>query len=448
MDGKPGPPSGNQNIAPVFSPDDSHWAYNAVKFGGRPDEFISVVDGKEVPFIGFNPAYTGDSRLLTTLQLRASDPAVVAINGKASVNGVTFGGKIGPAPAGSRWAGIVPAKKLGDPTTLYIDGKEVPEAQNVDQVIFSPDGKRYMAICRNATTRASYVVLDGKKGAEYQVLMANSAAFSADSSRAVYVGNNIGKTVVVVDGVASPGYAVLVGQTPVVLSQKGGRYGYIASDGAGQQLIIDGKLVQSIAPIVGDSLGFSADGSRYAYVVQRRGRGVRPDQVLIVNGQEMAGVTLTEMGIPNIPTTREWWIRMAGAQSRFYTFSPDGRHIAFSGARPGDAHPALFVDGKPLLATLGPGSISLATWSSDGKHLFWTSEETGTDRPQRHARVVVDGAPTSVTFSNGDLPPYAGPWEVGADGVLQVVLFDAQAAKRYRITPGATGIDAAPSAAK
>ena len=76
---KAGPPSGHQNIFPVFSPDESHWAYNAIKFGGRPDENISVVDGKEVPFIGFNPVYTADNKLLTSLQNRASDPAVVII---------------------------------------------------------------------------------------------------------------------------------------------------------------------------------------------------------------------------------------------------------------------------------------------------------------------------------------------------------------------------------
>jgi hypothetical protein len=101
----------------------------------------------------------------------------------------------------------------------------VPDAQNVDEVIFSPDGKRYLALCRNNATRTKYVVVDGRKGPEYQTIVANSARFSADGSRALYVGNNLGKNFVVVDGQPSPGYQLILGQgAPIALSQKGGHY--------------------------------------------------------------------------------------------------------------------------------------------------------------------------------------------------------------------------------
>jgi hypothetical protein len=88
----------------------------------------------------------------------------VAINGNGAVNGVSLGVKIGPAPVGPRWAGVMQPKKPGDPNVIYIDGKEVPGAQNVDEVIFSPDGKRYMAFCRNTAKR--YRITPGSRDIE------------------------------------------------------------------------------------------------------------------------------------------------------------------------------------------------------------------------------------------------------------------------------------------
>ena len=90
----------------------------------------------------------------------------------------------------------------------------------------------------------------------------------------------------------------------MALSQQGGHYGYLASDGAAQTLTIDGKVVPSNGSIIGDSLGFSPDGSPFAYVVSRAGRpGMRPALVLMVGGMEMTGITLNETRIANIPAT-------------------------------------------------------------------------------------------------------------------------------------------------
>ena len=170
-------------------------------------------------------------------------------------------------------------KKPGDPNTLYIDGKEVPAAQNVEEVVFSPDGKRYMAICSNRATRAKYVVLDGKKGPEYQTIDRALLSFSLDSYRAIYVGNDMGKSVVVVDGQPSASYAFLMGQRKkIVLSQRGGHYAYVWSDGSplGQTLVIDGKPIpMSGKGLVLETLSLYADGSRHAFVATRSGQAQR-----------------------------------------------------------------------------------------------------------------------------------------------------------------------------
>jgi hypothetical protein len=134
---------------------------------------------------------------------------------------------IGAAPAGSRWAGVRQPRKPGDPSVLFLDGKEVPDALNPEEVIFSADGKRYMAISRNNTTRTRFIVVDGKKGPDYQSIVAGLTRFTPDSSRAIYVGNTAGRNFIVVDGQPSEGYVRLTGSPAnrIVVSQKGGRYG-------------------------------------------------------------------------------------------------------------------------------------------------------------------------------------------------------------------------------
>jgi hypothetical protein len=55
---------------------------------------------------------------------------------------------IGAAPAGSRWAGVRQPKKPGDPSVLFLDGKDVP-----DTLSFSPDGSRYAFVASHCLHR-------------------------------------------------------------------------------------------------------------------------------------------------------------------------------------------------------------------------------------------------------------------------------------------------------
>jgi Tol biopolymer transport system component len=441
VDGKAGPPAASQNIVPVFSPDDSRWAYNAQKYGGRPDEYVSVVDGREVSFVGFDPFFTGDNRLVASLPSKPGEPPGVAIDGKPAVNGVSVGrGKVAAAPTGARWAGIVPAKKPGDPPTLYLDGKQVPECQSPEEVVFSRDGKRYMAICASRSPLAKYVVMDGRKGPDYQAVDSKFMRFAADSSRAIYVGASQGKNFVVVDGQPSEGYLALLGTNDrFVMSERGGHYGYVGSNGGAQTLVVDGKIVAlDSKSVMIDTLSFSADGARYAFVSPRPQQPML-QRALVIDGVEVRDITLpVEAAIaPNVRTP--WWIATHGPQAKFYEFSPDGKHVAFDGTRASDPKPTLFVDGKAV-ATAAPGSgfFGFVSWSPDGKHLFWTgTEKTGTNTV---SRVFADGKPADATF--GANQPTGSIWEMGADGKLQLLVAEGQAIKRYRITPAAgTSID-------
>jgi hypothetical protein len=463
IDGKPGPESGNQAIEPVFSPDESRWAYNAVKvngrIGGSSDQYFTVVDGKELPFNGFDPVFTADNKLLTNLKAGAPNSVIVP-------DGVSTGSKtgdtngrmrqtIGPAPTGSRWAGVRMSRKAGDPAVLFLDGKEVPEALDPEEVIFSPDGKRYMAICRNNVTRVRFVVVDGKKGPDYQSIVQGLSRFTPDSSRAIYVGMALGKHHVVVDNQPSAeGYVQITGsnENRLVVSKKGGRFGYVAGDGSGvnQFLSVDGKPIPlNGRTIVPDSLSFSPDGSRYAYVASQRGApgSFGPTLVLVVDGKDLStGVALGEFVVPNAGQIREWWANQWGLQAKHYVFSPDGRHVVYTGIR--DKQTWMFVDGKALIVAAG-NTTSFPSWTPDSKHVYWMAQEKTAERPQAFPRVFLNGKATTVRIVDFQQPTTYGHWQVGADGSLKLVTFEGAVTKRYRIIPGADStIDTVLAAAK
>jgi hypothetical protein len=421
MDGKPGPFTGHQNMVPVFSPDDSRWAYNAVKFGGKGQtDLFTVVDGAEVPYIGLDPMFTADNKLV-------APPA-----------GVGTGGKLGPAPKGSRWAGVVQPAKPGGPRILYVDGKAVDGAENCDEVLWSPDGKRYMATCSNNAAFSRYVVLDGTKGPEYQAIVLGLTKFSADSSRAIYVGSDkLAKRYVVIDGVASAVAGALMSQTnPIVTAPKGGRYAYLASNatptGATITLILDGKPVDLAgkSPLPG-SLGFTADGAKFAFAAIAVPKpGTPAKRILVVDGVEMPGVSLAD--IPMHPWVDKWWTERYGPEFKYYQFSPDGKHVATFGKGDPSMQFTVFVDGKPLVVDATRSNALYLSWSPDSKHVFWSGgKQSGVELV---TRVFVDGQASSVTYT-GSQPPYPGTWGIGADGVLSVLAFEGADAKRYRVTP-------------
>ncbi|HJQ96679.1 MAG TPA: hypothetical protein VJ826_00120 [Candidatus Polarisedimenticolaceae bacterium] len=427
MDGKPGPFAGHQNLFPIFNATEANWAYTAVKLGGRQTDLLTIVDGKEAAYLGYEPVYTGDGNLVKA-------PA-----------GVTLGGKISAAPKGTRWAGVMAGAKPTDTKVLYIDGKAVPECAWPESVTWSPDGKRYMAVCPNREARTKFILLDGKKGPEFMGFAPNLTKFSADGSRAIYVGvDKMGKHTVFADGVAGAPMTTLMGQTDqVVLAPKGNRYAYLAGEGQVVTLVLDGKATpfQGTVPMPG-SLGFSADGTRFAYVTAKA--ALPPRRTLVVDGKEQGGVNL--MDIPKPREYDKWWVQRYGPQFTFYQFSPDGKHVATFGSSDAGLKNTVFVDEKPLTVAGQANNGQFLSWSPDSKHLFWVSGEGNPG--QAVYRVYVNGKASQARYT-GEQPVYAGTWEIGADNVLSMLVFDGLDTKRWRVTPDpAVTIDAALAAVK
>jgi hypothetical protein len=418
MDGKPGMRTGHQAISPVFSRDDSRWAYLARKVDGREDDVFAVVDGKDAGNVGIRFVFTADNRLLSvTANTAAARPALL-IDGKPAVKGVNFADKIWVAPTGPRWA-VVAQPDSAKPQILYVDGKPVPAAIDPRDVVFSSDGKRYLAECH--TPSAAFVVTDGKAGAEYQGV--SRLMFSPDSSKAFYLAQSGSKNFLVVNGEESEGFEYLAGQTaPVTFSAKGGRYAYGTFNGMNRTFtaVVDG---QNVLPqgrrAAGDSFAFSPDGKRYAFATLPAARN--DDANLIVDGVEVPGLAPAEF-----PLTQ--WER-----AMYSVFSPDGAHLAWRGVSKEDnRRSGLVLDGK--LVTGYMNFIRRPTFTPDSQHILWLVRETGTEFRPRY-RLYVDGRPEVVLEEGFEFEPWS--WEMGKDGVLQVLATEGAVMKRYRITPGA-----------
>jgi Tol biopolymer transport system component len=156
------------------------------------------------------------------------------------------------------------------------------------------------------------------------------------------------------------------------------------------------------------SLGhFSPDGSHYAFAV--RGRGA---------------ITVYEDGVPQSA------FNAIESNQSIYTFSPDGKHIAYfcSSSNPAAGNDrGVCVDGKYV--PVGQGYVENLTFSSDSNHLFWAK------RVGRGFRMFADGKPVL----DGGLPAPGGfageTWQSDGDNGMLVMLQDATGMKRASVKP-------------
>ena len=116
-------------------------------------------------------------------------------------------------------------------------------------------------------------------------------------------------------------------------------------------------------------------------------------------------------------------------------------------ARP--AAQGLFVDGQHVFGDDQTAAVRVATFSTDGQHLFWLTTERVKQAGPGYIQAVtyVDGKravqfdwnEASMVFSipGGGLADPPPAWNVGADGVLTLVGVIGDQVKRFRITPSA-----------
>mgnify|MGYP002713199699 CR=1 FL=1 len=421
IDGKPGPWSGHQDILPVFSPDDSRYAYTYIS-PEDANQRVLIVDGKPAGYKGVNPIFTADSKQLITLaQSAVTGLQGLLVDGKLRIktHGVR---KVVPAPVGGNYAAIAFKEIPGSAGVymLYLNGKEIPGTENVKELWFSPDGKHYAAAVENKAARSMFMVIDGKEQREYQGVNTNVApVWFADNSQPIYLVTGGGRSFVVV-GEHEFEISYLGGN---MIETQGTHYAYHTYDGSNlkHSLIIDGKevLLPGFYP---RGYGLSPNGERHAYQASRIGRS------------DVAGMVVDGKMLDNF-FPHEFGNSAGGANSKglsSFRFSPDSRHLALLGGNADPNSVGLYVDNSLVYPTRR-GLMNLI-FTPDSKHLAWLTSEVFPDRPQAYQTVYLNGERV-LKLGKTDLLRIGGAWDMGSDGVLTLICEDGDRVKRFRITP-------------
>ncbi len=417
MTGKPGPWTFGA-VEPAFSGDDAHYAYFLSRTLGS-EKALLVLDGKDAGYVGGQPQFTADGSTLLTLHNDAVGNMEVLANGKPATSNFSVT-KIFAAPVGKRWAAIgrVPGSRAN---TLFVDGKLVPGSDDVETVWFSPDGRRYAALCHNYVTQKFAMIVDGSR-VGYARVDAVAPYWTPDSSRVIYTAATDTESVVVVDNDA---YGYKGNFSGMTIADQGNRYAWVTADNGTRSysVVVGDKSVLPSGVYPMSQFTFSPDGSRYAYLVGPVGRG------------EMTGVVLDGALQPGIaPGLFGRWVNAVGAPPHpVAVFSPDSRHAAFIGRSAGINTNSLYLDGKAVAPA--QRAIFFPTFTPDGNHLIWASD-VQVQPPQPMLAVYVDGQ--EALRANGyffqQLP---GSWHMDENGVVTFLAADGDSAKRYRITPSA-----------
>jgi WD40 repeat protein len=419
FDGRPSPTGTAGGVS--FSPDGDHYAYIlTIQDPYHEDRYALMIDGKIAPYLAGTPQWSGDSKHLYTQQHVGSgnNQAIdLLLDGKPIARAFNF--QLYVAPTGNMTVAIVSGGSRSAPITfLAVNGKLVPGTEigapgGFDEVVFSPDGKHYAALCRRTQTKL--LIVDGKKQTEYQEI--KHVTFTADSSKVVYVAAANNKSFVVLGDQESDAYGFTSLATELLIAPVGNRVGALVSDDNYSRLLyLDGKTIRTGLKGI-SQLRFTSDGTHYAYIAVDSGNGTR----LAVDGVAQSA---SSFGPPNMAIYAK------------YAISPDGKHFAHLGFPPqltGDDERVLFLDGKYIAINHGMNT-SFLTFSPDSKHVAWFQAIPST----YDFRVYIDGKPvaqmeaTSGVGINNDTIKW---FEFQPDGTLLVLGQDENSLKRISITP-------------
>jgi hypothetical protein len=418
-------------LDPVISGDGARFAYIAEM---ARDKRAVVVDGKPANYFGTDLQFSADGKVLYALgRDEKSGDRILLVEGKPVLRGAAI--RLVVAPMGSSYAAVVTMSGQGGAAKSFVvvNGKKVDATEvdgfenNIERLVFSPDGKRWAASCK-ASQNVQYVVIDGKKGQRYDGIWLQSTGFgfSPDSSKFGYVVVGAGKYFVAVNDDESEPFDPI---PQFAFSPNGKRVAWSGMKSGTQKLYVDGKLVGEAS-----NIQFSPDGSRYAF------SGKHAE--IYLDGKN------------------------TGLRGDKFTFSPDSKHFAVFGSKPSvdpksgvlaQFAPALqngmFLDGQHLWGTFENQVLRYQAFTPDSKHLWWMTEEPAIGAkagPGKFECVTyLDGQPAArfdrenqtlgyiYTAGNFQFMSPRPAWNLDAEGALTFLGPVDDVVKRFTIKPGA-----------
>jgi WD40 repeat protein len=396
MDGQPVTPVFEGKQMPVFSADGSRWAFAASPPKLGMVKFL-VVDGKKMDYPGEKPQFTPDGKHVVCVagQMRKWS---LLVDGKEMVSGSGFR-KFVISPTGD--IGAIMSPNSEDRVKLFLNGK--PVVDDAADVVFSPDGKRWAALC-GLNQKTWVITSEGQRHKEYGPIM--NVTFTPDSSKLVYVASIGDTTYVVTDGKEDKGNK-LVHYRPV-FAQTGNAFFYIAGFMMKKLSVHYNDHVEPEC-LDNNNVTLSPDGKRWVYYSKRADNTTR----FIENGKETGPSAMVQGGA--------------------VLFSPDSKHMV------APLFQAYWCDGQRIVPTATP-----VGFTPDSQHLILKGKAS-----------TPEGAQLITFFVNGDLVAkfsargstwanygsQKGAWEQQPDGTIVFVGWDIGMAvghgpiKRITVTP-------------
>jgi hypothetical protein len=186
---------------------------------------------------------------------------------------------------------------------------------------------------------------------------------------------------------------------------------HVLAAGAGQ-IELDGKMLPAVPGQIYEPL-MGPDGTHYAFATRAAGA-----INVYLDGVQQAAYGAIE------------------ANQTIYTFSPDGKHLAYfcTSANPAAGNDVgVCLDGK--YTSMGPASGSLMnlTFSADSNHLFWIRRVGGSG-----FRMYADGKPVL----DGGLPSVGGfqkeAWQTDGKSGMVILTQDGTNFNRVAISPSSS----------
>jgi len=326
----------------VFSPDGENYAFVGVR-GGK---FFLAVNGKErgVYDAVLPPSFTPDGKKIV-YAARSGQKAFVAVENASESQEEFYGSEgrgkgydaVGLPVIDRSGKRIAYAAKQGEKWFVVVDGKEGAEYDEIpaDSLVFSLDGSRLAYVARKG--ESWFVVVDGKESQPHEGVKKGSVTFSLDGKRIAYVVKKGEKQVPVVDGAEGAEFDKVV---TVHFSPNSQKVICVAQRGEKTVLVLDGVEVEDniiVLPV------FSPDGQRMAYGASSGGK-----QFVVVNG--VKGKSYDEV----LPS---------------FAFSPDGKRFIYA-AKKGKKYVAVVdgVESKEYDGLWWPSIFSPVKYN--GRHWF------------------------------------------------------------------------------
>lgn len=383
-----------------FSKNGERYAYRAKKAG----KLVFVVDGLEneaYEDLGWGPGFSPDSAHSAYLGIRGGKCFLV-LDGKVAAQNNGRGNDFRWSPDGNHWAHN--AWYRPDPNVwlakcfIVLDGEPQQEYADVTEPVFSPDGKHLVYAAEDdGKPRKTMIILDGEKWKEFEGCTIEKLAFTNGSGKLVCIMQDKDhKRFAVVDNAEGKKYED-INYLGLVLSPRDDGIAYLARSGEKDAVVRDGVEIGNYdRPGKGDlaidtpvgRLEFSPDGKHLAYTVCRKGNAA-----FMLDGATL--FTCDDIG-------------------KEVLFSPDSKRFAFMATRNGKSF--MVVDGQEQQP------YAVETWpvcfSPDSKHFAyyactddsWVLVVDGVETEAGYdsfsdAKIVFDGpnAFHTVALSDGEL---------------------------------------------